>query len=140
MDSNFVLDGVDFVRRCLAERNLVLNVSALVWRRDVLRAALDECLQELGDYRLAGDWHVYATAALRGARVAYVSQPLNLHRRHDGSVTGSLDAHIHLDDVRRVHEHVAARLDADEELLGRMDAYRTELASQLAGVNGSPSR
>jgi hypothetical protein len=35
---------------------------------------------------------------------------------------------------------VAARLDADEELLGRMDAYRTELASQLAGVNGSPSR
>ena len=140
MDSDFVLDGVDFVRRCLAERNLVLNVSALVWRRDVLRAALDECLQELGDYRLAGDWHVYATAALRGARVAYVSQPLNLHRRHDGSVTGSLDAHIHLDDVRRVHEHVAARLDADEELRGRMDAYRTELASQLAGVNGSPSR
>ena len=40
MDSSFVLDGKSFLERCLAERNLVLNASAVVWERETLLDAL----------------------------------------------------------------------------------------------------
>ena len=131
MQTDFVLEGEAFVRNCLAERNLVLNVSSVVWNLNCLKQTLAECLDELLDYKLGGDWHLYAAAALAGRNVAYVSEPLNIHRRHDESVTGSLDKGRHLDEVRRVHTKVAEWLHAGADDRARMEAYETELESQF---------
>lgn len=131
MDRDFVMDGEQFVRSCLAERNLVLNVSAVLWSRACLTEALARSLEELTAYKLAGDWHLYVEAGLSGRRVAYVAEPLNVHRRHHASVTGALDKRRHLDEVARVHELIAARLGRDEVLLERMSVYRAKLERQF---------
>ena len=87
-----VFDAETFVRRLLSVKNLILNVSATVWRRDALLRALDNCEAELKTFRMAGDWRLYLEAlALPGAKVAYEAEPLNVHRRHADSVTHALD-------------------------------------------------
>src|SRR5262249_17490503 len=88
--------GGAFARRFLAERNLILNASAVLWRRSELLAALDRCGEELARYRMAGDWRLYVEllAASEG-HVAYVASPLNVHRRHAASVTHRLTGKRH---------------------------------------------
>jgi glycosyltransferase involved in cell wall biosynthesis len=129
-------DGVfparDFARRFLGERNLILNASAVLWKRPVLLEALDRCDDELSRYRMAGDWRVYIEllAASRG-HVAYVASPLNVHRRHEKSVTHELKGRRHRDEIARVHRAIRDRLGSDKDLRQRQAAYLRELSGGL---------
>ena len=114
-------DGVfqadDFLRNCLSARNLILNASAVVWRRTALQRALRRCGADLEGFTMAGDWRIYAEALSQGGTVAYVARPLNTHRRHAASVTHSLPAARHLDEVGRMHRHMKSVLGADPALV-----------------------
>jgi glycosyl transferase family 2 len=99
-----------FLRECLGARNLVLNASAVLWRREALLDALRRCGDALGEFRMAGDWLLYAEALAAGGSVAYVAEPLNLHRRHGAGVTHGLPPLRHLDEIRRMHRHMRALL------------------------------
>jgi hypothetical protein len=131
MDHDFDLGGEEFVRRCLTERNLILNVSSVVWRRTALAAGLECAEEDLSGYELAGDWRLYVEAALGEGRVSYLAEPLNIHRRHDESVTHALEPERHLDEVRRVHTQIARRLTLDHGALEGMRRYESELAVQF---------
>ena len=131
MDSSFVLDGESFLERCLGERNLVLNASAVVWEREALLDALASSRDTLQDYRMAGDWHLYAAAALSAKRVAYLSSPLNVHRRHDSSITATLNGREHVEEVERVQGFVAEALGHNDVARQRMRAYSNGLREQF---------
>jgi glycosyltransferase involved in cell wall biosynthesis len=127
-------DGVfparDFAHRFLGERNLILNASAVLWKRAALLAALDRCGDELSRYRMAGDWRVYIELlAASAGHVAYVASPLNVHRRHEASVTHRLKGRRHREEIARVHRAIRDRLGADEPLRKRQAAYLRELAA-----------
>ena len=111
------IGAAEFLRECLGARNLILNVSAVVWRR----AALRDALARLGEVplRLALDWRLYAEALSRGGSVAYVARPLNQHRRHGRGVTGRTDPAAHLEEIRHMHRHMGAMLGRDTALLAR---------------------
>jgi hypothetical protein len=80
-----VFAGAVFLERCLAERNLILNVSSVVWRRSALLEAFGRCETALDTFTVAGDWRLYAELlSVPGARIAYVASPLNRHRRRAG--------------------------------------------------------
>ena len=138
-----VFTAAEFVRRCLSERNLILNVSAVLWRRDALLAALDRCGAELDAFRLAGDWRLYLEV-LAGASgsVAYAASPLNVHRRHEGSVTGMLDGAPHVEEIARVHRVAASLPGADAGLAVRQTRYLNGVAEQLGVLPAAkrPSR
>ena len=132
-------DGVypsrEFARRFLAECNLILNVSAVLWRRSALLAALERCGEVLDGFRLAGDWRLYIEAlASSSGRVAVVAAPLNVHRRHADGVTATLPAEVHVDEVARVQAFARARLDLPAEVLRRQAAYRRRLARELGAA------
>ena len=98
-----VFEAKDFVQRFLSVKNLILNVSAVVWRRDALLRALEACEPELKDFRMAGDWRLYLEAlSLPEAKVAYEAESLNVHRRHTASVTHALEAERHVQEIGRV--------------------------------------
>ncbi len=142
LSADTVFDGADFARRFLAERNLILNVSAVLWRREALCAALDRCGDELAEYRLAGDWRLYLEALTGGSpcQVAYVAAPLNIHRRHAASVTGRLPAQRHIEEVARLQTLAAARVGADARLRQRQAAYLRTLREQLGAPALPPRR
>jgi len=112
-----VFPAADFLRGCLSARNLILNASAVVWRRTALQQALRRCSADLAEFTMAGDWRVYAEALSQGGSVAYVARPLNTHRRHAGSVTHSLRVAQHLNEVGRMHRHMKSVLGTDPALV-----------------------
>jgi hypothetical protein len=128
-------DGIfparEFARRFLGERNLILNASAVLWKRKPLLAALDRCGDELTRYRVAGDWRLYVELlAASDGHVAYVAKPLNVHRRHEASVTHRLKGRRHREEIARVHRAIRDRLGADPELKQRQAAYLRALAAE----------
>ena len=131
MNRDFVIEGTSFVRECLSERNLILNASSVLWRRERLLDTLREGADEVSEYRMAGDWYLYAAAAIGGRNVAYIAEPLNLHRRHVGAVTASLDSEAHVAEVERVHAFIADALGPDGQTRERMTAYADRLRRQF---------
>jgi hypothetical protein len=135
-DHALLRDGIfsarSFARRFLAERNLVPNASAVLWRRSALLRALARCGPELERWRVAGDWRIYAEL-LSGSdgTVGYVAAPLNAHRRHAASTTRSLAAVDHLDEIARMHALLRERLDLDPAEVARQEGYLETVAATL---------
>ena len=134
-----VFDGLTFLRQHLSERNLILNASAVLWRRSALLAGLRRCEADWRELRIAGDWRVYAEVlAAPDVQVAYVARPLNQHRRHGESATARLDGAAHVAEVARVHKAVVRLVGPMPGLRGRQLAYRRSLAAP--GVIGAGLR
>ena len=127
-----VYDGAAFVTRFLSVKNVILNVSSVVWRREALARALAACKGELPRFRMAGDWRLYLEAlSAPGARVAYVAAPLNVHRRHAASVTHALKAKTHVEEVASVHRWIADRATSSRAVAEAQRAYIVELNQQF---------
>jgi hypothetical protein len=119
----------DFLRNCLAERNAILNASAVVFRTEALRAALARCGGELASWKVAGDWRVYVEilAAKTSGRVGYLAAPLNRHRRHAASVTAKLPPSAMRAEIARMHGVINAALKPGIAVTARQAAYRKSL-------------
>jgi len=129
---NFKLDGPDFVTRAMTVRNVVMNVSGVLWNK----AHLQQCFAKLGDelrsYQLVGDWRIYLELLnLDGVSMAFVAEALNTHRRHSTSVTHALDTKKHLDEINAMHQHVIKNMQIDDATRALMDFYLSEIALHL---------
>ena len=133
LDQDAVHDGAGFVSRCLGERNLVMNASAVLFQRTALEGALERC-RDLETFHIAGDWRIYVELLTApGAQVAYVVRSLNDHRRHGASATGSVASSRHLAEIVRMH-HLIRDLPVfanDAEASLRRESYRSEVARTL---------
>jgi len=76
-----VLEGQDFIKKNAIYRNPIPNVSAVLFRADILKRSLEA----LEQFRFIGDWLLYLRLAVF-TDVAALSLPLNLHRYHTSSV------------------------------------------------------
>jgi len=71
--NSFSLPGDTFVSRAMAVRNVIMNVSSVVWNRDDLVNGLSTLGDELTNYKLVGDWRLYLQVLLTpGREVEYV--------------------------------------------------------------------
>jgi hypothetical protein len=129
---NEIFTGPEFIGRFLSVKNLIVNVSAVLWRREALLRALDGCSNDLKNYRMAGDWRLYLQAlSVQGARIAYEARPLNVHRRHPQSVTHELNGQRHLDEIVRCHDFARQVGARPATFAARQTAYLDEVAEQL---------
>jgi hypothetical protein len=92
---------------------------------EVLERNMDELLQ----LRFAGDWLVYSELCSVGD-IAFVNQPLNVHRRHPGATLGT-NPDAHVAEIARVHEMLNQRFGATPELLAEQQAYLREARDSL---------
>src|SRR6201999_885355 len=128
--------GREFVTRFLGVKNTILNVSSVLWRREALLRALEACQADLKDLRMAGDWRIYLESlAPSGARIAYVADPLNVHRRHAASVTHSLKAQKHIEEIASIHHFARARFALANEGTASQAAYLQEVTAKLLGAS-----
>ena len=136
-----VFEAADFVQRLLSVKNLILNVSSVVWRREALLRALAACETDLAGFRMAGDWRLYLEAlTLPGAKVAYEAEALNVHRRHATSVTHALDADRHVAEIVRCHEFARLAFGLPEPVCAGQAAYVAEVAEQLGAGDAKPQK
>jgi glycosyltransferase involved in cell wall biosynthesis len=130
-----IFEGKDFARRFLSIKNLILNVSAVVWRRQALLEAMSTCEADLKSYKMAGDWRLYLQALSKiDARVAYCAEPLNIHRRHARSVTHALDPDRHAAEIAACQAFAASEFELSPEILRGQISYLKELRKQFAAA------
>lgn len=81
--------GQNEIKDALAIKNTIPNVSAVLFRRSVLK----EAALEAGSFRYCGDWAIYAACLQRG-KIAYCPRALNKHRRIRGNLTEEGEGNI----------------------------------------------
>jgi glycosyltransferase involved in cell wall biosynthesis len=126
---DFRMSGSDFAATYLTVRNLVLNVSSVLFDRSTLLDVLERNLEDLTSLRFAADWAVYAELCSR-SDVAFVAQSLNVHRRHSGASLGT-GVEEHVAEIARVHEMLARRMELPPSIMSEQDAYRDEVRRTL---------
>ena len=136
-----MFEAAGFARRFLAERNLIMNVSAVLWRREALLAALRRCGPALETWHVAGDWRIYLELLTAcSGHVVYLAAPLNVHRRHDSSATHRLAWSRHVREIAAVQSFAAKRLAVDALTRDRQKRYVAELASRKIAPPAPPAR
>lgn len=78
--ADYVAPAAEELNSGLAVKNTIPNASAVVFRKFDLAGLRSD----LAKYRLCGDWLFYIHA-IRGGKVAFCSDELNYHRRHDST-------------------------------------------------------
>ncbi|MCW2284370.1 glycosyltransferase involved in cell wall biosynthesis [Rhodoblastus acidophilus] len=122
--------GADFLRRFLAVRNVVVNVSSVVWRTQALREIFARLGEEPFSLRCAGDWRIYVEACRSGKDILYIADTLNIHRRHERSVTQSLDRREHIKEIEAVQTVALEGESAKSELRTHAAAWRARTARE----------
>jgi glycosyltransferase involved in cell wall biosynthesis len=126
----FVTDGVWELANGLSVKNTLPNVSGVLFDRSALSDVLAQNMDDIGKYRVAGDWCVYALLAMMG-KFAYDPRPLNYHRRHAESVSISRFTRAEWREIRDMQAFVAGKVDVPKELARRAAAYLEHLATRL---------
>ena len=127
-----VFAATDFVPRLLSVKNLILNASSVIWRREALLCAINACESDLTSFKVAGDWRLYVQSlSVPGAEVAYCSEPLNIHRRHAASVTHALNAEQHIHEISACQSFVRSTFNISEDKKKAQAQYLAEVTTQL---------
>jgi glycosyltransferase involved in cell wall biosynthesis len=138
LESDGVYEGREFVTKYLSERNVILNVSSALLRTKLLAAAIDRAGETLGQFSVAGDWYLYVDMLRHSdGQVAYIAEPLNVHRRHTSSVTSALRARKHIDEIATVHA-IVRELDNSPSLFERQDKYLQFVENYLGTRERAP--
>ncbi len=131
LSHDLVESSANFARKYLSQRNLILNVSAVLWRRDRLARVLEQRQEALTDYKLAGDWLLYLAACAIDGKVGYCASSLNLHRRHAQGVTSQTRSDRQVDEIQRVQSYCLEKFGSDESTKKRQSEYLDELKNQF---------
>jgi glycosyltransferase involved in cell wall biosynthesis len=126
----YVADGSDEARACLGVKNVVPNVSAVVFRREALLAVMREGIDEVAGYSIAGDWVVYLRLLKRG-KVCFEPTALNQHRRHAGGVTIGAAGLKHVAEVSRAQAEAQRLYPMDASVRRAAQDYITTLRVQF---------
>lgn len=126
----YTVAGDEEIATALHVKNTIPNVSAVVFRREVLQAVLSEYGEEIRSFRFAGDWVAYLRVLERGS-IAFSPRSLNSHRRHASSVTvGNFNAR-QLQEIIQVQREVVQRHALGEAAMQRAEAYAERLYHQF---------
>ncbi|MDI6653613.1 glycoside hydrolase family 99-like domain-containing protein [Gluconobacter japonicus] len=132
LDHDGYFQGRDFLKTCLSERNLILNVSGAVFKRAPMRAALRRCQQDLKILSIAGDWRIYLELLDQDETgIVYVKQSLNIHRRHENSATHLLDKNQHINEIKFMHKTIAQRINTSKEKIKNQKIYQRKIIEQF---------
>ena len=132
-----VFPAIEVLQTCLADRNLILNASGVLFRRASLLAALERCGAELQTWQMAGDWRLYAELLSRGGSVVYVAKSLNIHRRHAASVTHGMTQADHVAEVSRMQRHMLTVLAPDPTRPARQRAALADTKAALSLIGSA---
>lgn len=81
-DEDHLVNGTKELELHLIENCTIYNVSAVLFRGEVLKSVIDEIVS----FKFAGDWVCYMLIALK-YNICYIAESLNNYRSHDQNLT-----------------------------------------------------
>lgn len=120
---SYLATDADEARDGLGRANCIPNASSVVFRRFDPEPEFEQAVTGM---RLCGDWYFYLRA-MRGGLVAYDAAPLNMHRRHDSTVTSTTEGQgRYFDEFAVVRSYVASNWRLGTEALDRIRRFTVE--------------
>jgi glycosyltransferase involved in cell wall biosynthesis len=127
-----IFHGKMFVQKFLSVQNLIFNVSAVLWRRTALITALNAIPEDIATWKIAGDWRLYFAILTRpGAKIAFLAEPLNRHRRHQASATHTIQATQHGEEIAAMQRLATENLALDPATRAAQKAYLQTVKAEL---------
>lgn len=126
----YISDGVQEIEKCLAIKNTIPNVSAVVFRHHILQKVLAEHISEMLTLKIAGDWLCYVEY-LRFGKIAFSPKSLNLHRRHRAGVTLGHHIDSHLDEIDYIQKRVDSTYPACDVTRHKARMFRRQAEGYL---------
>jgi len=133
----YVNDGLDEIKTAFCVKNTIPNVSSVVFRKNALLSVLNEHLDMVKQYRVAGDWVTYLHVLAKG-KIAYSAKAFNYHRRHDSSVTLNRFDERLLAEIMSVQKYVNENFEISAPAIDLAERYAQELYEQF-GLKTSES-
>lgn len=130
-DKDYVIDGVEEIRKFTYLNNTIANVSSVVFRKDE-SIDYEKLFLESADYKQAGDWVFYTNYSFYGD-IAYVNKTLNYYRMHGSNVSASTKAKIHLTEILKIYKMIDDRLGLTKEQR-RKQVERIELLKKAWNI------
>ena len=121
-------EGIQEICDALVIKNTIPNVSGVVFKK----CNISEILNELVEFKVAGDWFFYVWLLQKG-KLSYTAKSLNLHRRHDKGVTLSENAQMHYNEIVRMQDYIIENFDIDDDTLKKVFSYRQYIRGYLLG-------
>ena len=114
--ADFSADGREECRKYFVRCNSIPNASSVLFQRNVYQSigGADE------KFVFCGDWKTWATMALSGGTISYVSEPLNYHRFHTASVTERSERNsVWAIEALHIVSWILQRVDVDEAVTSK---------------------
>lgn len=128
----FRMAGPEFLMSALAIKNVILNVSSVIFDRTALVDIFNEHGEDIQSYKMAGDWFIYTVLLSKpSSEVVYVHKANNIHRRHAASVTHALAHQRHLDEIKRVQSITAKKIELPKQIVLAAADYLNRVAEQF---------
>lgn len=134
LNASGVYEGVEVIDQILSIKNQFMNVSSIVFNTESAVTCLNDNIEDILNFKVAGDWYVYVNMLSKPkAKAKLISEPLNVHRRHSGSVTRQ-NYDVQLQEIKRIqNESLSYCSDqADKKLM--QDEYLVEVKKVLEGA------
>ncbi|MFZ3169374.1 MAG: glycoside hydrolase family 99-like domain-containing protein [Candidatus Methanoperedens sp.] len=125
-EQKYSREGIREICDTLAVKNTIPNVSAVVFKKYDISEILDELVQ----FKVAGDWFFYVWL-LQNGKISFNPISLNCHRRHDRGVTLSENAERHFEEIVRMQEYIKECFDINDVTLKKALNYRSHVRDYL---------
>lgn len=124
---DYINDGLEELKTAMVVKNTIPNVSSVVFKK----FDLEPILEELCTFKVAGDWYFY-TYLLEKGKIAYCSESLNMHRRHENSVTVSKENNEkHFNEIVDMQNMILNKYDVSDDFFKITYDYRASTESLL---------
>ena len=122
---NYVNNGKNELKEVLAINNTIVNVSGVVFnlKKDI---PYTKYLKTASNYRLAGDWYLYAKVLTHG-NISYHAESLNYYRSHVGSVSKTTDNYTHYKEIVSVQNIISKNVKLSKIMQQNIKRRRQEL-------------
>lgn len=126
---HYIVDGENELANAMSIKNPIPNVSGVVFRNSDLKSVIQELGDDLCQWRVAGDWRIYAEMMRRG-KVAYAASPLNAQRIHDASVTKKKFDLSDLREIVSMQRFIRENCALEADMVFRATKYTLALVSE----------
>lgn len=130
----YIRNGRDEIVDALSIKNTIPNVSAVVFRRDILSQVLKREQDQVRGFIVAGDWYVY-TKVLEHGGIAFTPISANRHRRHAASVTNASLNLSQLAEIVKMQRMVATSYLVSDSRQETARCYAQKLYEQFGLVS-----
>jgi glycosyltransferase involved in cell wall biosynthesis len=130
---NYIINADEEVNAAIGIKNTVLNISSSIFRKFEL-PELDK--SKIESMIMAGDW-LFILNCIRGGSVAFHSNLLNSHRRHQASAIHRELSNVYLDNLfstrKMIHDYVRVNFIVTLDFEEKVASYVIKLAKEHAG-------